>query len=563
MKAVVKKSKTKDSTKMSSVKVGVPRILENEIQTTHLLGEGAYGQVWKGVCRSNPVAVKYIHPDKYDPDSFLAELTLLFQANNQHIVQLQGVVINDKDQPVGIVTEFLEGGDLEHLLHPEGIVKTISVADKIHFGIDICKGMGWLAGKELTIIHRDLKPANIMLDREQKHCKICDFGLAVSNEGKRGKRVGDAKSTRGSPLWMAPERIVNKIIKEKELMDELKTEVDAFKKRVGLDKMTNINMSEKSDVYSFGVMFWEMLTQAWPFVDLITTESYTELFTIILSGKRPSVGGIEPELAKIISDCWQQDPEKRPRFSEVVVMLQNSLITLELPVSACPDAAKFWIKKFTMEQTSVRVADLVTELVNERFITDEMKETVLVCIYGLLTGKVIDLPPNIANYDVDLKDFGNIVKWFGPLKQGGIMNMVSMMQTSYFFGLLEKTEADNLLLLNAQDKHYLVRLNTGGSVAVSASPFVISIFSKGKKATCVHLRVFPRHPGTYGKWVCQAGKEKVRGDSLKELLANLTQSGVLVAPLEPNPFAPLWSVKAIPEGLYGADPELQDLSEDS
>eukprot|EP01126_Amoeba_proteus_P028991 TRINITY_DN2854_c0_g1_i9.p1 TRINITY_DN2854_c0_g1~~TRINITY_DN2854_c0_g1_i9.p1 ORF type:complete len:371 (+),score=75.25 TRINITY_DN2854_c0_g1_i9:84-1196(+) len=333
-----KKPKIKDSTKMSAVKVGVPRILENEVETTHLLGEGAYGQVWKGVCRSNPVAVKYIHPEKYDPESFLAELTLLFQANNRYIVQLQGVLINEKDQPVGIVTEFLEGGDLEHLIHPEGITKTITRSDKVNFGIEICKGMGWLAGKELTIIHRDLKPANIMLDRDQKHCKICDFGLAVSNEGKRGKtHVGDTKSTRGSPLWMAPERIVNKIIKEKDLLEEMKTEVENYKKRVGLDK-SGLNMSEKSDVYSFGVMFWEMMTQAWPFVDLITTESYAELFTIILSGKRPSLEGIDPELAKIIELCWQQDPEKRPRFSEVVVMLQTSLVTMELPQSCCPDA---------------------------------------------------------------------------------------------------------------------------------------------------------------------------------------------------------------------------------
>lgn len=55
----------------------------------------------------------------------------------------------------------------------------------------------------MTIIHRDLKPANIMLDKDQKSCKICDFGLAVAAEGKRGKhQAGDTKSTRGSPLWM-------------------------------------------------------------------------------------------------------------------------------------------------------------------------------------------------------------------------------------------------------------------------------------------------------------------------------------------------------------------------
>jgi serine/threonine protein kinase len=71
------------------------------------------------------------------------------KANNGHIVQLQGVLINDKDQPVGIVTEFLEGGDLEQLIHPEGLSKTVTREEKINYGIDICKGMGWLAGKEV------------------------------------------------------------------------------------------------------------------------------------------------------------------------------------------------------------------------------------------------------------------------------------------------------------------------------------------------------------------------------------------------------------------------------
>ena len=59
MASLTKKSKG-NNTKMSNVKVAVPRILETEVQTTHLLGEGAYGQVWKGICRSNPVAIKYV-----------------------------------------------------------------------------------------------------------------------------------------------------------------------------------------------------------------------------------------------------------------------------------------------------------------------------------------------------------------------------------------------------------------------------------------------------------------------------------------------------------------------
>ena len=73
-----------------------------------------------------------------------------------------------------------------------------------------------------------------MLDKEQRHCKICDFGLAVAAEGKKKHHVGDTKSTRGSPLWMAPERIVNKVIKEKELIDDLKHEMDSYKKLINV-----------------------------------------------------------------------------------------------------------------------------------------------------------------------------------------------------------------------------------------------------------------------------------------------------------------------------------------
>ena len=67
--------------------------------------------------------------------------------------------------------------------------------------------------------------------------------------GKHQK--GDIKSTRGSPLWMAPERIVNKIVKEKELMEDLKTEVEAYKKRVGVCFF---------NTYHFRVFFFTILS---------------------------------------------------------------------------------------------------------------------------------------------------------------------------------------------------------------------------------------------------------------------------------------------------------------
>jgi hypothetical protein len=356
---------------------------------------------------------------------------------------------------------------------------------------------------------------------------------------------------------MAPERVVNKVICEKELVEEMKDRIEAYKKAVSLDKIANINNSEKSDVYSFGVMFWEMITQQWPYIDLVSSETYVDLFSIILEGKRPSLKGIDKELAEIIEKCWDPNPEKRPRFREVVVMLQRALISMELPTSACPDAAEFWIKHWSTETTSVRILDLVQQFANENCIPEDMKETVLVCLYGLLTGKVLDLPSDIGSYGVTLENFGKFIKWFGPLKRRGPLNMVALMQTPGFYGIREKTEADNLLLLNNVEKSYLIRLNTGASVPISTSPYVLSIFAPTKKApnTCLHIRVYPRNNG----WVCQAG-EKVKGDSLIELIQNLKGQDYIRQPLEPSPYAPLWSPTAVPDGLYLGDTACFDTS---
>lgn len=111
-------------------------------------------------------------------------------------------------------------------------------------------------------------------------------------------------------------------------------------------------------------------------------------------------------------------------------MLQQALVTLDLPTNVCPDAGKvaqvyslivvasWWIKYFTLEAHSASVADIAQEAVTDGYVPEAMCETVLVCMYGLLTGKVVDLPPEISEHKVTTEDLGKILKWFGPLKGG-------------------------------------------------------------------------------------------------------------------------------------------------
>jgi hypothetical protein len=59
--------------------------------------------------------------------------------------------------------------------------------------------------------------------------------------------------------------------------------------------------------------------------------------------------------------------------------------------------------------------------------------------------------------------------------------MVSLMQTPGFFGLIEKGEAENLLLMRQEaDKTFLIRLNTGANTPITQAPYVVSVYVKAK-----------------------------------------------------------------------------------
>jgi len=403
-----------------------------------------------------------------------------------------------------------------------------------------------LMGKDVKIIHRDLKPANIMLDKGQTMCKICDFGLAVSNEknakGKEG-HVGDIKSTRGSPLWMAPERVVIKVLGDEELKDGLSKEIAAYTKLVKVDK-TASNSSEKSDVYSFGVMLWEMCTQAWPFVDLLTSESFTALFSLILSGKRPSLNGIEPPIAAIIDKCWQNDPTIRPSFEQCIIMLREARIDLALPASICPTAATFWKSTQGNAELTVPIGNFVEGLDLKGFLRPRLAGEVGLsaellgrCIVSLLGAYSTTLPSTeqAKNTPISIHDFGKLLKWFGPMKGSSVScfhHMISLMKDPCFFGTIERQQCEPLV--DAQPAGaFLMRLNTGGGAPIEAAPFVISTQSKGKP---FHIRLCIPKGALYGKWQCQSETKAHNCDDIPSLVEDLKKDQVVKTPVPKSPF---------------------------
>ncbi|TDG41517.1 hypothetical protein AWZ03_012061 [Drosophila navojoa] len=79
-----------------------------------------------------------------------------------------------------------------------------------------------------------------------------------------------------------------------------------------------------------GITIWELLTRKKPFYH--TDYTTDEIFEAVLRGERPSITNIKisitDELKRLIQNCWDSNPYKRPFIQEVIHTL-NHILTQE------------------------------------------------------------------------------------------------------------------------------------------------------------------------------------------------------------------------------------------
>nr|CAD1836393.1 unnamed protein product [Ananas comosus var. bracteatus] len=156
------------------------------------------------------------------------------------------------------------------------------------------------------IIHRDLKPENLLLTADQRTVKLVDLGLA------REETLTEMMTAEtGTYRWMAPELYSTVTL------------------RHGEKKHYN----HKVDVYSFAIVLWELLHNRLPFEGMSNLQAaYAAAFKNI----RPTADNLPEELALILTSCWNEDPNSRPNFSQIVQMLLHYLSTLSPPEPVAP-----------------------------------------------------------------------------------------------------------------------------------------------------------------------------------------------------------------------------------
>ncbi|XP_059094700.1 proto-oncogene tyrosine-protein kinase receptor Ret-like [Tigriopus californicus] len=290
-----------------------------------IIGEGEFGKVMRARAffrngddvESRLVAVKMLKSNYSQEElhDLISEYALLKEVNHPNVIRLLGACTT-RGGPLSIIMEYAEHGSLRNFLRASrGLLEdanksrpsasnsyspssssgyierpSLSSGEILSFAWQIAKGMNYLT--QMKLVHRDLAARNVLVG-EGRVCKVSDFGLT------RDVYVDETywkKSNGRIPVkWLAPES----------LKDHLYT--------------------TKSDVWSFGVLLWELVTLGSSPYPGVPPERILILLNEGFRMERPQ--SCSMELYDVMTRCWNDNPDERPSFEELIDWLESLLQT--------------------------------------------------------------------------------------------------------------------------------------------------------------------------------------------------------------------------------------------
>ena len=224
------------------------------------LGSGGFAEVYEGVYRGKPVAIKRMKTTTKNPaatrEAFQAEARVL-GLNHPHVIRLLVA------EPEMIVMEFIpEASTLQTLIDDDLTYPWRNFANQLVLAVRYLHVN--------NVLHLDLKPANILVN-PQHQCKIIDFGCSQPRDQP------DHSSCQGTIAYSAPELYKGNL------------------------------PTTKADIYSLAITLWALKHQRVPYHG---QQDDMLIYQVVAFCRRPSP---DPEFESL----WHTDPDQRPEAEQL------------------------------------------------------------------------------------------------------------------------------------------------------------------------------------------------------------------------------------------------------
>jgi serine/threonine protein kinase len=166
-----------------------------------------------------------------------------------------------------VVSKFIDGFDLDIRIQ----TKTLSINESVKIAATVAEALNYAHMQGL--VHRDIKPGNLLIDNNDDHPMIGDFGLVL-----RDQDVGQGQKVVGSPSFMSPEQARGEAHR-----------VDG-----------------RADIFSLGVVLYMMLTGRRPFTGNTQEEVLDQVRNLDPKPMRAINENIPKELERICAKAMSK-----------------------------------------------------------------------------------------------------------------------------------------------------------------------------------------------------------------------------------------------------------------
>lgn len=257
------------------------RALGHDFELHDLIGRGGFGSVYSAWDRKleREVAVKALRHDLFPTrmilERFQREARAVAKLRHANILPVYAV--GEGEGVAYMVMPVIHGENLRARIDSTGKLDPRTVVRIIS---DMARALS--AAHRLGIIHRDVKPENILLEGDERHPLLSDFGIAKSADAPGGGGITGTGVILGSPHYMSPEQ-------------------------AAADK----ELDGRSDIYSLGAVAYEMLAGRRPY----EASNLQQLLVAQFTTEPPALDAIAPDvptaLGAVVMRALARDPAQR------------------------------------------------------------------------------------------------------------------------------------------------------------------------------------------------------------------------------------------------------------